>query len=76
MDIPAISVLKDVSDVSYDGITSLSDALDLYLNLKGVGKDKIFIRTANRNVGYVIEVLGDRPIPPYSSLVQPIFVIG
>ena len=27
----------------------------------------MFIRTANRNVGYVIKVLGDRPIPSYSS---------
>lgn len=46
MDIPAISVLKDVSIDFNAGITTLSEALDLYLKLKGDGKDKVFIRTA------------------------------
>ena len=67
MDIPAMSVLKDVGVDFNSGVTTLSEALDLYLKLKGAGKDKVFIRTANRNVGYVIKVLGDRPIPAYSS---------
>ena len=43
-------------------VTTLSEALDLYLKLKGAIKDKVFIWTANRNVGYVIKVLGDRSI--------------
>ena len=34
----------------------LSEALSTYLKLKGVGKDKIFIRGANRNINYVIEL--------------------
>jgi hypothetical protein len=38
-----------------------------YLRLKGVGKDKVFIRTANRNTQYVTKLLGDRPISSYSS---------
>ena len=58
----AYEVLSD-SDKS----PTLSDALSLYLSLKGAGKDKVFIRTANRNIGYVIQVLGDRPIGSYSS---------
>ena len=45
----------------------LSEALSTYLKLKGVGKDKIFIRGANRNINYVIELLGDLPIDNYSS---------
>ena len=49
MDIPAISVLKDVSADANAGVTTLSEALDLYLKLKGAGKDKVFIRTAKRN---------------------------
>jgi len=32
-----------------------------------VGKDKVFIRTANRNTGYVTKLLGDKPISSYSS---------
>tara|TARA_B100001057_G_scaffold35580_1_gene32201 strand:- start:868 stop:1086 length:219 start_codon:yes stop_codon:yes gene_type:complete len=62
MDIPAISVLKDVSADANAGVTTLSEALDLYLKLKVAGKDKALIRTANRNMGHVIKVLGDRPI--------------
>ena len=38
-----------------------------YLKLKGEGKDKTFIRGANRNIKYVIELLGDLPIDEYSS---------
>ena len=39
----------------------LSEALSTYLKLKGEGKDKTFIRGANRNIKYVIELLGDLP---------------
>jgi integrase len=35
--------------------------------LKGEGKDKVFIRAAQRNATSVIEVLGDRPINDYAS---------
>ena len=45
----------------------LSEALTTYLKLKGEGKDKIFIRGANRNIKYVIELLGNLPIDEYSS---------
>ena len=45
----------------------LSEALDLYLRLRGGGKDKVFVRTANRNIGYVIKLLGDRSLSSYNS---------
>jgi integrase len=45
----------------------LSEALSTYLKLKGEGKDKIFIRAANRNIKYVIDLLGNLPIDEYSS---------
>ena len=66
MDIPAIQVVKS-SDVHKNDTLLLSQACELYLRLKGVGKDKVFIRTANRNTGYVTKLLGDRPISSYSS---------
>ena len=47
---------------------NILEALKLYLKLKGVGKDKTFIRTANRNVEYIIQCLGNKSIPNYSSL--------
>ena len=48
---------------------ALSDAL----KLKGVGKDKVFARTATRNVEYVIKVLGNRSIEQYSSADAAVF---
>jgi integrase len=39
----------------------------LYLRLKGVGKDKVFKRGAERNIQSVVDVLGDRPLDKYSS---------
>ena len=41
--------------------------LSTYLKLKGEGKDKIFVRAANRNIKYVIELLGNLPVDEYSS---------
>ena len=35
--------------------------------MKGDGKDKVFVRAAQRNAASVIEVLGDRPINDYAS---------
>jgi integrase len=66
MDIPAIQVVKS-SDTHVNDTLRLSEACELYLRLKGVGKDKVFIRTAQRNTGYVTKLLGDRPISSYSS---------
>ncbi|MDC6455396.1 tyrosine-type recombinase/integrase [Alphaproteobacteria bacterium] len=66
MDIPAIQVVR-ANDEANDATLRLSEACELYLRLKGVGKDKVFIRTANRNTQYVTKLLGDRPISSYSS---------
>ncbi|MAP50972.1 MAG: integrase, partial [Rhodospirillaceae bacterium] len=66
MDIPAINLLRDTSDSNNNGFM-LTDALDLYLKLKGTDKDKTFIRTAHRNTEYVIQVLGNKSVIAYSS---------
>ena len=66
MDIPAIHLVKANDNVD-DSNPLISDALDLYLKLKGEGKDKTFIRTANRNIEYIIKVLGNKSIRLYSS---------
>ena len=66
MDIPAIHLVKANDNVD-DSSPLISDALDLYLKLKGDGKDKTFIRTANRNIEYIIKVLGNKSIRLYSS---------
>ena len=66
MDIPAIQVVKS-SDTLVNDTLRLSEACEVYLQLKGVGKDKVFMSTANLNTGYVAKLLGDRPISSYSS---------
>jgi hypothetical protein len=66
MDIPAIQLVKS-RDTHVSDTLCLSEACELYLRLKGGGKDKVFIRTDNRNTGYVTKLLGDRPIGSYSS---------
>ena len=39
--------------------SSISDALELYIRLKGAGRDRVFAKTSARNVGYLIESIGD-----------------
>ena len=46
---------------------TLSDALERYCRLKGGNKSELFFTAAYRNVGYVIERLGDRTLDSYSS---------
>ena len=46
---------------------SLLNNLKLVGIIKGEGKNKLFVRTANRSIKYVIELLGDLPIDVYSS---------
>ena len=65
IDIPALQLIK--SDDMFDDSCLLTEARELYIRLKAVGKDKVFIRTATRNTDYVITLLGDRPIGSYSS---------
>ena len=68
MQIPAQHMLVSKPPVnSNSNAPLLSEALSTYLKLKGEGKDKTFFRGANRNIKYVIELLGNLPIDEYSS---------
>ena len=66
-DVPAIHLMRPEAASKAANTPTLSDALELYLKLKGAGKDKVFVRTATRNVEYVVKVLGNRSIEQYSS---------
>ena len=66
MDVPSADKVK-LDNVINDDTPKISEALELYLKLKGLGKDKTFIRTANRNVKYVTKVLGNKSLKSYSS---------
>ena len=66
LDIPALHLRRDKPlPASYS--KTLSEALELYLRLKGSNKDKVFHRGAERNMQSVIDVLGDRPVDEYAS---------
>ncbi len=47
---------------------TLSEALEKYHALRGIGKDELFFRASSRFVKYEIEELGDRNVADYSSL--------
>ena len=68
MPFPGQHLIQDRPRDYYGADTPLlSEALAKYLLLKGEGKDKTFVRGANRNVQYVTDQLGDRPIDAYTS---------
>jgi len=68
MQVPAEHMLLSKPPVnSNSNAPLLSEALSTYLKLKGEGKNKLFVRTANRSIKYVIELLGDLPIDEYNS---------
>ena len=66
MNVPAMHLIKTDSD--NDNGPNIIDALQLYLKVKGVNMNKTFLRTAHRNVEYIIKVLGNKSIQSYSSL--------
>ena len=68
MQVPAEHMLLKKPPInSNSNAPLLSEALSTYLKLKGEGKNKIFVRSANRSIEYVIELLGDLPIDVYNS---------
>ena len=66
IDIPAINLVRESPAESQPSI-KLSEAKGLYLKLKGPGRDKTFFMGAQRNIGYVIKVLGNHSMTGYSS---------
>ena len=75
MDIPAIDKLTVQQPLkpSKSYAPSLSNALEKYCRLKGGNKSELFFTAAHRNVGYVIERLGDRFLNTYSSSFATMF---
>ncbi len=68
LDIPAFHLLRsEPQKLSQSSCMTLSEALELYLRLKGVNKDKTFHRGAERNIQSVVDVLSNRPLDEYSS---------
>ena len=62
MDIPAIHLVMPDATANESNAPLLSDALELYLKLKGAGPNKVFIRIATRIVEYVVKILSNNSI--------------
>ncbi len=61
-------VKGQIKEVFKSSAPTRSDSLVTYCSLKGQDRAKMFFTAAHRNVGYVIDHLGDRPIDTYSTL--------
>ena len=47
---------------------SIVEAKELHLRLKGEGRSVTFTQVATRNVGFVIQTIGDKPIDTYTRI--------
>ncbi|PWE28382.1 integrase [Maritimibacter sp. 55A14] len=54
-------------ETAAEGAVKLSEAVGIYLRLKGQGRPITFHRAAERSCGYVIDVCGDRDITAYNK---------
>jgi hypothetical protein len=69
MEVPAAELLiKGQPTNTFTSFSpKLSDALEKYCRLKEIGRGDQFFKVARRNVGHVIQHLGDWPLDAYSS---------
>jgi len=67
MEVPAAELLVHARSAYSSELPLMSDALDAYVQIKGPDKSKLFAPHAKRNVSYLIECLGDRPLDCYNG---------
>ncbi len=68
MSVPAQHMLVSEQTDSYSQVIRLSQAKDHYITLKGVNRSDTFYTGVNRNIDYVIQSVGDKPLDQYSSI--------
>jgi integrase len=69
IDVPASNLLVEGQPAKSftSNLPKLSGALNKYCLLKGIGKSDQFFTVAKRNIGCVIDYVGDRPLDTYST---------
>lgn len=67
MDVPGIQLINISTGGQESDLPTISAGYELYQQLKGAEKDHLFYALTKRNVGYVLECLGDRPLDHYST---------
>jgi len=66
LDVPASHLLNESLSVTA-GMPTIEDALNLYLDIKGVGRSELFFRAARRNVRYLVTALGLKTLDKYTT---------
>ena len=67
MEVPAAELPVHVRSAYSSELPLMGDALDAYVQIKGPDKSRLFAPHAKRNVAYLIECLGDRPLDCYNG---------
>ena len=65
LDVPAAHLL--IEDGTISSLPIIKEALEVYFEVKGIGRPKLFFTTAQRYISYLIECLGNRSIDQYNS---------
>lgn len=65
--IPALRLVKSSAEQHESSLPTIIEAKELYFDVKGKGKTKLFFDTANRNIRYLINCLGVRSLDCYST---------
>ena len=66
LDVPASDLLNESLSVTA-GMPTIKDALNLYLDIKGVHRSELFFRAARRNIRYLVAAVGLRSLDKYST---------
>jgi integrase len=67
LEVPALNIVNSKGVEFTSNLPTILEAKDLYFEVKGKGRPKLFFDTATRNVKYLIECIGNKPIDVYSS---------
>ncbi len=67
-DLQIPSIISGTNHHDRHAAITLSEALEKYHALRGIGKDELFFRASSRFVKYAVEELGDRNLADYSSM--------
>lgn len=65
--IPALRLVTSSAERDESSLPTVIEAKELYFDVKGKGKPKSFFISANRNIRYLVDCLGNRPLDCYST---------
>ena len=68
LEVPAAHLLRSQATINLNSnLMCVSDALEIYLRVKGSGRGKLFFSHAKRAISYLTNCLGDRSLDQYTG---------